>query len=106
MRALSSAALASGGVAGFSRAKAMKRAAVAVAAMPYQSWILGIGTEAARRGVSTRPRAVPTRLARVMRPTAVALSPAGNHRAETLVQELRKKGWAAAMPIVAARTSA
>ena len=44
----------------------------------------------ARMGVSTIPRAVPARLERVTRPTAVARSSAGNHLAGTLVQALEE----------------
>ena len=53
-----------------------------------------------RIGVSTMPRAVPTRLESVTSPTAVARSSMLNHCAGTLVQALSRKGWAMAMPMV------
>ena len=51
------------------------------------------------------PTATPSMLASVMRPTAVARSPAGNQFAGTLVHELSRNGCAMAMPIVHSRTS-
>ncbi len=48
---------------------------------------------------------VPTRLAKVTSPTAVARSSRGNHLAGTVVQALRRSGCATAMPMDPARTS-
>ena len=59
-----------------------------------------------RTGVSASPRAIPMRLASVARATAVARSVGAHHLAGTLVQAFNRKGWAMAMPIVAASTAA
>ena len=53
-----------------------------------------------RMGVSASPMAVPTRFARVTRPTAVARSSIANQLAGIFVQAFSRKGWATAIPIV------
>ena len=58
-----------------------------------------------KMGVKTIPSAVPTRLASVTNPTAVARSSTANQFAGTFVQALSRKGCAAAIPIVQANTS-
>ena len=47
----------------------------------------------------------PTRLARVIRLTAVARCERGNQWEDTVVHALRRKGWAIAAPVVASNTS-
>ena len=59
----------------------------------------------ARIGVSTEPTAMPSMLASVTRPTAVARSPWANQLAGTLVQASSRNGWATARPIVVTSTS-
>ena len=58
----------------------------------------------ASTGDNAMPTATPSMLARVIRPTAVARSLAGNQLAGTLVQESSRNGCATAMPTVLART--
>ena len=59
----------------------------------------------ARIGVSTNPSAMPSMLARVTRPTAVARSPWANQLAGTLVQASSRNGCETARPIVQSSTS-
>ena len=59
----------------------------------------------ARIGVSTNPTAMPSMLASVIRPTAVARSPCANQLAGTFVQASSRNGWATARPIVLSSTS-
>ena len=51
------------------------------------------------------PTAMPSMLASVIRPTAVARSPWANQLAGTFVQASSRNGWATAMPIVLSSTS-
>ena len=90
-----------GGVGGFSRARTMKSTAEKAAIPPYRSCTAGMDRPpSVNTGVSTIPSAVPTRLASVTRPTAVARSWIENQLAGTFVQALSRKGCAAAMPTV------
>ena len=59
----------------------------------------------ARTGVRAMPTAMPSMLASVISPTAVARSPGANQLAGTLVHASSRNGWATAMPMVASSTS-
>jgi len=93
-----------GGVAGFSRAKTRNSSAETAAMAPYSNCTLGMLMLSIRAGVSTMPRAVPTRLDSVTMPTAVARSSMLNHCAGTLVHALSRKGCDTARPMVASST--
>ena len=47
----------------------------------------------------------PRRFAKVIRLTAVARCDLGNHCEDSVVQALRRKGWAIAAPVVASSTA-
>jgi len=76
------------------------------AAPPYQSCTRASDADPARTGVSAIPIPVPTRLARVTRPTAVARWERGNQCPDSVVQALSRNGCATAAPIVASSATA
>src|SRR5512133_1638804 len=105
MRARTSCPAGQGGVGGVSRARTTNNTAEMAAAAPKIIWTFEMLMVSINMGGRTIPSAVPTRLESVTMPTAVARSSMENQLAGTLVQAFNRKGWAAAIPMVAASTS-
>ena len=81
-----------GGVAGFSRAKKRKSSEEKAVTAPKINCTSGMLIVSVRMGVKTIPSAVPTRLERVIKPTAVARSSMANQLAGTFVHAFKRKG--------------